>query len=767
MTRATKNLLTSSHWGMGVVEIENGQITAVRAHPADLAPSALNDNIPASLTGAARVRRPAVRRSWLEGTPGKRGEDAFVEVSWDRALDLIADELIRVRKDHGNQAIFAGSYGWASAGRFHHAQSQLKRFLNTQGGFLRSEGNYSYNTALVTMPYIVGDGFRQNLAEATRWSVIAQHSDLVVSFGGLAMRNMQICDGGNAKHRIPGLLDQCATRGVKFVNLSPMRTDMEPHLNAEWLAPMPGSDTAVMMGLAHTLMVEGLHDPAFLERYTVGFDKVVAYLNGDDDGVVKDADWASAQSGLSAIRIRTLAREMAASRTMITCAAGLQRADFGEQPLWMVVTLAAMLGQIGLPGGGYGIGYAVNGHVGAIGRPFDWGSLPQGKNPVEDFIPVAMISDLLLNPGQSYQYEGQTRHLPDTKMVWWAGGNPFHHHQDLNRLRAAFQRPDTIIVNELNWTATARHADIVLPIAAPQERRDFGAGKTDNILVPMPKLVKPAGEARTEYDIFSDLARRLGNEQAFTEGRSEEQWLENLWAFTMHEAKAQGIDLPTWQDFMAGDMLEMPDPLAEHVFLSDFRADPAANPRPTPSGRLELFSETVAAWNIADCPGQAVWRAPRDRAAGLEKSYPLALISGQPGTRLHSQNDNGAVSLAQKVQGREPVVLHPKDAATRGISDGDIVELFNDRGRCLAGAQVSDAVMPGVAFLWTGAWYDPDFDAPENRDRHGNPNVLTHDRRTCAFSQGPASHSALIEVRKFDGTAPPVMAHQPPAFAKD
>ena len=767
MTRTAKPLLTSSHWGMGVVEIEDGQITAVQGHPADPAPSALNDNIPGSLTGAARVRRPAVRKSWLEGTPGKRGEDPFVEVSWDRALDLIATELTRVRQQHGNTAIFAGSYGWASAGRFHHAQSQLKRFLNTLGGFVRSEGNYSYNTALVTMPYIVGDGFRQNLAEATRWSVIAQHSDLVVSFGGLALRNMQICDGGNGKHRIPGLLSQCAARGVKFVNISPMRTDMEADLNAEWLTPQPGSDTAVMMGLAHTLMAENLHDMAFLQRYTVGFDKVAAYLNGETDGVVKDAEWAAQHSGLDPIRIRALARDMAAARTMITCAAGLQRADFGEQPLWMVVTLAAMLGQIGLPGGGYGIGYAVNGHVGAIGRPFNWGSLPQGNNPVEDFIPVAMIADLLLNPGDSYQYEGQTRRFPDTRLVWWAGGNPFHHHQDLNRLRDAFQRPETIIVNELNWTATARHADIVLPITAPQERRDFGAGKTDNILVPMPKLVDPVGAARTEYDIYTDLARRLGDEQAFTEGRSEEQWLQNLWAFTMQEAKAHGVDLPDWEAFMEGDMLEMPDPMPDHTFLSDFRADPGTHPRPTPSGRLELFSETIAAMHIADCPGHAVWKTPRDRAAGLARDYPLALISGQPGTRLHSQNDNGALSLAHKVQGREPVVIHPEDAAARGIADGDIVELFNDRGRCLAGAQVSDAVMPGVAFLWTGAWYDPDFDAPANRDRHGNPNVLTHDLRTSTFSQSPASHSALVDLRKFEGTAPPVMAHQPPSFVSD
>ncbi|MEL7115719.1 MAG: molybdopterin-dependent oxidoreductase, partial [Pseudomonadota bacterium] len=194
-----KRQLTSSHWGLGLVETDGGRITAVHPHPADPDPSPLNDNIAGSLNGPARVLRPAVRKAWLDGTSGsERGRGPFVEVSWDRALDLIADRLQTTIGTHGNEAIFAGSYGWASAGRFHHAQSQLKRFLNCIGGFVGSEGNYSYNAAMTAMPHIVGGTFRQQVVEATRWRVIAQHSDLVVAFGGLPMRNMQICDGGNS-----------------------------------------------------------------------------------------------------------------------------------------------------------------------------------------------------------------------------------------------------------------------------------------------------------------------------------------------------------------------------------------------------------------------------------------------------------------------------------------------------------------------------------------------------------------------------------------
>lgn len=764
MTQHPQRFVTSNHWGAGVVRTDNGRIVSVDGHPADMAPSPLNNNMAGALYDQTRILRPAVRSGWLEGRGGERGADPFVEVEWDRALDLIASELNRVRSAYGNSAIFAGSYGWASAGRFHHAQSQLKRFLNTQGGFVSSEGNYSYHAAIVALPHFVGGSFRSHIEQTTRWSVIAEHSDLVVLFGGLPMRNTQISDGGASKHRLAGQLAACAARRVKFVNFSPLRTDTDPRINAEWIAPRPGTDTAVMLGLAHTLLVEGLHDQVFLDRYTVGFDRVSDYLLGKADGVPKTADWAGAISGVCPNRLRQLARDMAAGRTMVACAAGLQRADWGEQVLWMTVTLAAMLGQIGQPGGGYTVGYGVNGHIGTIERPMRWGHLAQGVNPVSDKIPVAMIADLLLHPGKQYDYNGSTRTLPDIRMIWWAGGNPFHHHQDLNTLRTAFQRPETIIVNEIGWTATARHADIVLPVAATTERTDFGAGKSDNILVPMPKIVDPPGEARVEFDIYSDLAARLGHRTDFTEGLDADEWVCRIWRETQQNAAFHGWSLPDWDTFIAGDMVELPDPSPNQVFLAEFRDDPDAHPLDTPSGRIELFSQTVASFDLADCRGHATWNEPRDRAAGLHHRFPLALCSGQPATRLHSQFDSGAHSRSTKVKGREPILIHPSDASARGVADGEIVEVFNDRGRCLAGARVTDDVMEGVVFLWTGAWYDPDLSDPHHRDRHGNPNVLTHDLRTSAFSQGPASHSAYVEVRALQGAAPPVRAHAPPAF---
>ncbi|MEM7377780.1 MAG: molybdopterin-dependent oxidoreductase [Pseudomonadota bacterium] len=753
--------LTANHWGAGIASVQGGTLESVRDHPADPAGSALNRNMASSLAGRARVLRPAVREAWLAGGPGadtaRRGRDHFVEVPWSTALDLIASELQRVRTEHGNESLFAGSYGWASAGRFHHAQSQLKRFLNCVGGFVRSEGNYSYQTALVLMPHIVGN-YRTHVATATRWQVIAQHTERVVAFGGLALRNTEISDGGMSKHRALDNLQACHRAGTRFINVSPLRDDMPASIEAEWIAPRPGTDTALMLGLAHTLLTARLHDMDFLARYTVGWPHVEAYLLGETDGQPKTAAWAAAHCGVPAERIRALALEMANHRTLITTAAGLQRAEYGEQPLWMTVTLAAMLGQIGLPGGGYAVGYAVNGNIGQTGRPFGAGSLPQGVNPVENWIPVAMISEMLLNPGHTYRFNGAERRFPDTRLVWWAGGNPFHHHQDLNRLRDAFARPETVIVNEINWTATARHADIVLPVAAPTERCDFAAGKSDNALIPMPRAVPPPGEARTEYAIYTELAVRLGVEPAFSEGRTEADWLRELWHRTIETAATHGVALPDWDDFIAGDVVPLPDPSPDQVFLAEFRADPNTHALPTPSGRIELHSDTIAGFALADCPGQATWFPPQAPAG----DGPLALLSGQPATRLHSQHDNGDWSRQHKINGREPVRIHPDDAASRGIADGDTVELFNARGRCLAAAQLDDGIRPGCVFLWTGAWYDPDDDAPQHRDRHGNPNVLTRDARASSLSQGPAAHGVRVDRRRVDDDAPALQVFDPP-----
>lgn len=767
---------TTSHWGaFGVRRTAGGGVETV-PHPADPSPSPLLGGVAGSLRHATRVRRPAVRRGWLEHGPGPsaaRGAEPFVEVGWDEALDLLAAELSRVRREHGNQAVFGGSYGWASAGRFHHAQSQLHRFLAGFGGYTSSRNSYSLGTSLVLLPHLVGDA-DSVLRAASSWPTITGHTELIVAFGGIPEKNVHVTPGGVTRHATPGHLAALAARGTRIVLVSPLRADLPETAAAEWLPVVPAADTALMLGLAHTLLTEGLHDRGFLYRCCTGFDTFAGYLDGSADGTAKDAEWAARLCGIDAARIRALAREMAAARTLVTVTWSLQRARYGEQPVWAGLALAAMLGQIGLPGGGFGHGYGSMGDVGDTGPQLRLPALPQGRNPVDAFIPCARIADLLLHPGEEYDYDGARLRYPDIRLVHWAGGNPFHHHQDLGRLRRAFARPDTVVVHEPHWTATARHADIVLPVTTPLEREDLGGGRRDTHLIAMHRAVDPVGEARDDYQVLAALAERLGFGEEFTEGRTDRQWLEHLYTGWAERLAADGIaEPPPFERFWAAGEWQLP-PGPEHVTLfARFRADPQGAPLATPSGRIELASAAIAALGLPDCPGHPAWLAPEERlrlaADGQDAGrFPLLLIANQPGTRLHSQLDMGAPSLAAKVAGREALQLHPEDAAARGIADGDLLRVHNDRGACLAGAVVTDRVRPGVVRLPTGAWFDPVPGVEPPLCAHGNPNVLTADIPSSRLSQGCTGQHALVEIERWTGTEPPpVTVRRPPPFAAD
>lgn len=754
---------STSHWGaFRAVVDESGELRVV-AHPEDESPSPLLGNLPASIRHPNRVAAPAVRRGWLERGPGPdraRGGDEFVELGWDETLDLLAAELRRVRERYGNQAVFGGSYGWASAGRFHHAQSQLRRFLNAFGGFTSSRNTYSHGTSAVVLPHIVGSA-HEVLDRGTSWPTILAHTELLVAFGGVPGKNLSVVPGGVTRHRTPDFVARLADRGTEIALVSPLRDDLPAGLNARWYPIRPASDTALLLALAHTLVTENLHDQRFLRDYCVGYEEFERYLLGVEDGVPKDAEWAQARTELPAADIVALARRMAAARTMVTVTWSLQRTEHGEQPVWAAIALAAMLGQIGLPGGGFGHGYGSMGNVGDIGPELHVPHLPQASNPVREFIPVARIADLLLNPGGRYDYDGAVRTYPEIKLVYWAGGNPFHHHQDLNRLREAFSRPDTVVVHEPFWTATARHADFVLPATVSLEREDFGAGRRDTSLIAMHRVAQPYALARDDYDIFAGLARRLGFEEKFTEGRSARAWLEHL--YESWRTRARDLDLPSFVDFWVQGEYRLPAADSERTLFAEFRRDPVRHPLRTPSGKIEITSERVRSFGYADCPGHPAWLEPSEWLGGPRAGrFPLHLLANQPATRLHSQLDGGAVSQAGKVAGREALWIHPADAAARGIADGDVVRVFNDRGACLAGAVLTTNLRPGVVRLPTGAWFDP----AGSLCVHGNPNVLTADLPSSRLSQGATGGHVLVEIERHDGIPPEVTVNAPPRITR-
>jgi biotin/methionine sulfoxide reductase len=317
------------------------------------------------------------------------------------------------------------------------------------------------------------------------------------------------------------------------------------------------------------------------------------------------------------------------------------------------------------------------------------------------------------------------------------------------------------VVHELAWTATARHADIVLPCTMTLEREDIGGSANDPLLVPMHPVAAPFGEARDDYAIFSDLAERLGAREAFTEGRSVRQWLEHLYEPTREGLAAMGLPAPSFAAFWAGEGLRLPQQADDGGYLRAFRDDPTARPLPTPSGRLEIFSDTIAGFGEADCPGHPTWLGA---AYVPNETTPFVLVANQPRTRLHSQFDFGGHSGAAKHRGREVASMHPDDAKPRGIAEGDIIRLCNERGACLAGVTLTDGIRRGVIQLPTGAWYDP-ADPQEEKPLcvHGNPNVLTRDVGTSALAQGCTGQLTTVQVQRFDGNLPPIQAYDPPA----
>jgi biotin/methionine sulfoxide reductase len=739
--RRTK--VTSSHWGAFEVDVEGDRIVATRPFPDDPHPSSIPAILPAAVHHRTRVPRPSIRRAWLETRERTgRGSGEFVALPWDEALDIAAAEIDRVRKQHGNEAIFGGSYGWGSAGRFHHTQSQLHRFLNCIGGYVASFGSYSTGCAQAIMPHVFGENFLTFLYEhQAGWQTIHEHTETLVMFGGVNPKNSQVSMGGITQNETAGWFSRFAQKGMRCINIGPQRRDAPD--GCEWMRLRPGSDTALMLALAHVLEREGLTDHEFLSRCCVGFDRFRAYLTGESDGQPKDPEWAGPLCGVDAGAIRALARRMAQTRTLITVAWSLQRAEHGEQPYWMSAVLAAMLGQIGLPGGGVGYGYGAIGGIGKSLLGLRGMTFPQGKNPVSKVIPVARIGDMLRNPGQFYDFNGRREPYPDIRLIYWAGGNPFHHHQDLNALHEAWQRPDTIIVNEPWWTATAKRADIVFPATTPYEREDIGRSNLDDYLFHMPRLIPPVGEARDDYAILTGLAERLGAAQSFTQGRSAAEWIGILYEEYRELAAEQGVPVPDLEALKEQNWVRLPirvDNLGQSL-LERFRADPEQAPLKTPSGKIEIFSQTIDGFGYADCPGHPVWLPPSEWLDTATATAPLHLVSPQPGDKLHSQLES---ALADVENARpETLVIHPDDAAARAIRSGDLVRVFNARGACRARTSVSDDIAPGVVALPTGAWYG---DPGENLDPHGNPNVLTMDTGTSRLGQGSSAHTALVDV---------------------
>lgn len=592
------SVLTAAHWGPMLVETDGETVFSSRGALATGMENSLQSAVRDQVHSNTRVRFPMVRKGFLaspENPQGIRGQDEFVRVSWDEALELIHHQHKRIREAYGPASIFAGSYGWRSNGVLHKASTLLQRYMALAGGYTGHLGDYSTGAAQAIMPYVVGGS--EVYQQQTSWPLVLEHSDVVVLWSANPLNTLKIAWNASDEQ---GLSYFSALRdsGKKLICIDPMRSETVDFFGdkMEWVAPHMGTDVALMLGIAHTLVENGWHDEAFLTRCTTGYDVFASYLLGESDGIAKTAEWAAEICGVNAEKIRELAAIFHQNTTMLMAGWGMQRQQFGEQKHWMIVTLAAMLGQIGTPGGGFGLSY----HFANGGNPTRraavlssmQGSLPGGCDAV-DKIPVARIVEALENPGGAYQHNGMDRHFPDIRFIWWAGGANFTHHQDTNRLIRAWQKPELVVISNASGRLR-RNTRISLPATTSFERIDLTmtGDYSNQHLVPMKQVVPPRYEARNDFDVFAELSERWekGGYARFTEGKSELQWLETFYNVARQRGASQQVELPPFAEFWeANQLIEMPENPDSERFIrfADFRRDPQAHPLKPPAVRLK------------------------------------------------------------------------------------------------------------------------------------------------------------------------------------
>lgn len=810
LTALKKNgeILTAARWGILKASVKNGKI--VKSAPWKITSKIPNtlQNTMADLVYNTRIKAPMVRKSYLADPdnpkPELRGLDEWVEVKYEDAIKLVARELKKTREQKGASSVFAGSYGWQSTGNVHVSRTLLHRFMNLSGGFTGVTGDYSTGAAQVIMPHVTGSN--QVYEQQTSWPVVLENSKVVVFWGLNPISTLRVAWTSSDEQGFK-YFEQLKNSDKEIIIIDPIKTVSGKYFEgkARWITPRPNTDVAMMLGMAQHLYSQGKYDKEFLQNYTVGFEKFVPYLTGQSDGVAKTPEWASEICGISADVIKELAIKFYENRTMIMAGWGIQRAHHGEQVHWMIVTLCAMLGQIGLAGGGFGFSYHyANGGAptcagGVIGgmNAASVGIVKDGKflglaqdqkqggeatqawlvNTAKVTFPLARIADVLLNPGKTIDANGAKITYPKIDFIYWVGGNPIVHHQDTNTNIKAWRKPRTIVVNEIYWTPTAKMADIVFPTTTEYERNDITmSGDYSNMhIIPMKQVVAKQHGAKDDYQIFTDLCKAYadGLAEAYTDGgKTEMDWIKEFYegaAGAVNANIALGIQMPSfeqwWEKNEPTEFYETPESAA-YVTFEDFRNDPVLEALGTPSGLIEIYSDTIAAMNYKDCGAHPMWFEPVEWLGMKDKPAKFHLLSIHPYDRLHSQQSNTSNRKRYAVADREPVLINTEDAKELGIKQGDLVRVYNARGEILAGANVSDDIMRGVVQIFEGAWYDPN---AEGLCKNGNPNVLTIDLPTSELANGNISHTALVNIELYKhkaGEDIKLTAFMPPKGAK-
>lgn len=750
----------ATHMGPLKAYIKNGKIVRIEAMDIDLDPVDLLFAQKDAVYARNRVKYPCVRKSYLDGSDRRhlRGAEEFVRVDWQTALDLVAEALANTKGEYGNESIFKTTYArWAHPGRIHQASSLQGRMLGLFGGFTDIVGDYSAGAATQILPHVMGD--IEVYSQQTSHEVVLDKTQLIIMWGADPFKTNKV-DYHVPIHSGSEWFRKMKQKGIRFVTVDPTKNSSIDAIGSEWVPIKAASDVPMILAMCHTLYEEKLYNKNFIDKYTVGFGVFLKYLRGEKDGTVKDAKWAEKICGVPAQKIKELARMAVKHRTLVTGSWAPQRVQYGEQFHWSLVALACMIGQIGLAGGGI----YFNIHYCSAGAPYSGAGIPlmlsQGRNPVNILIPASRMCEMLLNPGKTIDYNGKKLTYPNIKLIYSAGVTPIGHQPNVNKLIEGFRKVDTVITHEPWWTPTARYSDIVLPATTSFERNDitFGSSYGVEYAFAMKQLISPMFEARNDYDIFLELAKRFGLERAYTGGKSVNDWIK--WSYSKMRTNV------SFDDFWKKGYVHFSAPKSsrEYVRHADFRKDPVANFLRTPSGKIELFSEKVASFGYNDCPGYPTWIEPQEGPASyMAKRFPFQLITPHPTHRLHSQLDNTQLAASHKVAGREPVYINKFDARRLGLKRGDTVEIYNSRGSILAGVLPTDRITRGVVAVEEGAWYAAENPSKDNsRCVSGQVNVLTSDRPTSRLAQAISANTCLVAIRKVSGKLPPNTAYDSP-----
>ena len=757
-----RRIFHASHYGPFEAIVREGKWTGVQpmyeldARPTEMLMYGMLDRT----YDKTRILYPMVRKSYLENWDKAdrkvelRGKEPFVRVDWDTALRLVMKAIVDTTAKYGNEGLFSSSYGgWSHPGIFKPNVLQ-GRFFNLIGGTSMTIADYSAGASQVSLPMIIGD--MEVYSPQTSWEVIRDNTEVFVFVGCDPIKNNRI-DYQVGDHQMEAKWVEIRDAGCKFISINPQVTGSDKVLGAEWIKIVPNTDVALFLAMSNVVIKAKKTDEAFLKRYTVGADKVIAHIMGKDGTSEKTPEWASEITGIPAARIVELANLLADKKTEIAGAWSLQRAHHGEMTHWAIVNFAALTGKIGLPGQGVGFSWHYgNGGLAQSGKSPPSG-LSQGRNLVKAVCPASRISDMLNNPGGDYVRNGKAAKYPVAKLLYNAGNNFMSHQQDTNELIKALKVLDHVIVQDAWWCASTRWADIVLATTCTAERDDvsWGGSYSSNVFYAMKKIVEPIGESLDDYEIFRRLSEMAGVETQFTENLKP---IEHVEAAYMKSAAAEKTPFAEfWKKGYV--VVETPEEAREWVRHGAFRRDPVKNPLHTKTGKIEMFCQTIADLKLEDCPGMPVFMEPGEYL-GNAKEGQLHVVSPHPWFRVHSQMANSQrLRDLYYVNGREPIRVNTQDAKARGIADGDLVEVSNDRGAFIAGAVLSDEIMPGVMSIYEGGWPDPD---SKGRCNNGLVNFVTSSRRSSLLTQATTANTCLASLRKCTDAERPSAAYEPP-----